>query len=216
MSLTTEAKRSINEKSGSVTVAENRRRSQAERTETTRRLILDQAYQLFGKNGYSKTSLDDIVVQCGLTRGALYHHFNGKKELFSTLVLDVEHEMHEAIASAAGKTPREKFDKSIDIFFDYCAIPEFRQIVLLDGPAILGMEHWSGATEHAREHHLYELVPQLLPDDASDAYRSAFTNIVLGGMKEVASMIAQSDDPDGTRQAARDVLHNLISQFSPT
>lgn len=199
-----------------MTVAENRRRSQAERTETTRKLILDQAYQLFGKRGYSKTSLDDIVVQCGLTRGALYHHFNGKRKLFSKLVFDVEHKMHEAIAAATGETPGERFENSIDIFFSYCAIQEFRQIVLLDGPAVLGTEHWAEPTQHAREHHLYELVPLLLSDDVSDAYRSAFTNIVLGGMKEVASVIAKSDDPDATRRAARDVLHDLISQFSPS
>ena len=195
-------------------VAQQRRRSQAERTETTKKLILEQAYQLFGKSGYSKTSLDDIAVQCGLTRGALYHHFDGKKELFATLCFEVEQEMQEAIASAGGKTPRDKFNRSIDIFFDYCANQEFRQIVLLDGIAILGMEHWSGTSPRARGHHLYELVPRLLPDEASDAYRLAFTNVVLGGMKEAASMIARSDDPDAIRQAARNVLHDLVSKFS--
>ena len=102
-------------------VAQQRRRSQAERTETTKKLILEQAYRLFGKSGYSKTSVDDIAVKCGLTRGALYHHFNGKKELFATLCFDVEQEMQEAIASASGKTPKDKFNNSIDIFFDYCA-----------------------------------------------------------------------------------------------
>ena len=97
-------------------MAQQRRRSQAERTETTKKLILEQAYRLFGKSGYSKTSVDDIAVKCGLTRGALYHHFNGKKELFATLCFDVEQEMQEAADRKNNRLNCESWD--VDLMGD--------------------------------------------------------------------------------------------------
>ncbi len=54
----------------------------------TRKLILDAAYQVFAEKGYGQATIDDIIRACGVSKGALYHHFNSKEELFKALLED--------------------------------------------------------------------------------------------------------------------------------
>ncbi|QCX74450.1 HTH-type transcriptional regulator TtgR [Streptomyces sp. YIM 121038] len=70
------------------------RRSNAERTETTRAQLIDTARQLFGDRGYSATTIAEIARSAGLTTGALYHHWPGKE----ALLVDVVHDIHRELA----------------------------------------------------------------------------------------------------------------------
>ena len=79
-------------------VRENReRRTQAQRRATTRRALLDAARSLFAERGYHETAAEEIVRRAGLTRGALYHHFEDKKDLFRAVVEEMEGEIDERI-----------------------------------------------------------------------------------------------------------------------
>ncbi len=57
-------------------------RTQRQRTEATTGQLLEEARRLFAADGYNATSLDDVVAAAGVTKGALYHHFRSKRELF--------------------------------------------------------------------------------------------------------------------------------------
>ncbi len=59
----------------------------------TRAALIDAARHLFGTQGYVDTSNDQIVAQAGLTKGALYHHFKGKEDLFRVVFEQVQHEV---------------------------------------------------------------------------------------------------------------------------
>ncbi|HZC83333.1 MAG TPA: helix-turn-helix domain-containing protein, partial [Rubrobacter sp.] len=76
---------------------EKGRRTQAERTATTRRALLDAARSLFAERGYHGAAAEEIVRRAGLTRGALYHHFEDKKDLFRAVVDEMEGEIDERI-----------------------------------------------------------------------------------------------------------------------
>ena len=54
--------------------------------ENRKNQILNAAFEVFVKKGYSKTTMDDIVLASKLSKGALYHYYGSKKELFLSLI----------------------------------------------------------------------------------------------------------------------------------
>src|SRR5919206_1407702 len=87
-------------------VSENKeRRTQAERRAATRRALLDAARSLFAEKGYHGTAAEEIVGRAGLTRGALYHHFEDKRDLFRVVVDEMEGEIDEEIEAAERAEP---------------------------------------------------------------------------------------------------------------
>jgi AcrR family transcriptional regulator len=61
---------------------ESTRRTQAERSEATQAALISTARRLFAERGYSGVGTEEIVRAAGVTRGALYHHFDGKAGLY--------------------------------------------------------------------------------------------------------------------------------------
>src|SRR5262245_54937947 len=57
-----------------------------EEAEVTRQRLLDAALSVFSKQGYDATRLEDIAEAAEVTRGAIYHHFGGKVELYNALI----------------------------------------------------------------------------------------------------------------------------------
>ena len=136
---------------GSGTTGGANGRSQAERSQATREALIGAARKLFAKRGYAEVGTEEIVRAAGLTRGALYHHFGGKRELLAAVYEQIERELAERIASGAlGATdPLEAMRAGTEMFLDACLEPEVQRIVLLDAPAVLGWERWRAiAAEH--------------------------------------------------------------------
>lgn len=66
--------------------SEERKTLPERRREETYQGILDAAYQVFARRGYDAATVDEIAAECGVSKGALYHHFASKEELFATLI----------------------------------------------------------------------------------------------------------------------------------
>ncbi|MDW9546217.1 TetR family transcriptional regulator [Sinorhizobium meliloti] len=117
------------------------RRSNRERSDATRTAILDAARTLFVSRGYAETATPDIVAAAGLTRGALYHHFEDKKALFRAIVEREAREVAAMIEQLAGAPlpPREALLAGAAAYFDAMAVPGRVRLLLLDGPAVLGV-----------------------------------------------------------------------------
>lgn len=121
--------------------------TQAERTAATTTKLLATATRLFTDNGFANTSTDDIVKAAGVTRGALYHHFVDKRDLF----LAVFHRLQQGIDEASRKVgsfsrdsdPMEVFVKGCRLYLDICSRdPAVVRIVLTDGPTVIGPAEW--------------------------------------------------------------------------
>lgn len=120
--------------------------SNAERTEQTRAKLIAAGRELFGKQGYGNVSTEQIVAKANVTRGALYHHFGDKRDLFREVAETVEAESTQRTAEAAiaGVTNPDEIDpwqvalNGSRAFLDICLEPEFQQIVILDAPSVLG------------------------------------------------------------------------------
>src|SRR2546429_2836238 len=116
------------------------------RSEATRRRLVSAARTLFGGRGYADVGTEEIVRAAGVTRGALYHEYRDKADLFAAVAEEVEAEIAERIAGAAGAgaeaDPVGALRSGARLFLDACAEPEVERIILLDAPAVLGWEAW--------------------------------------------------------------------------
>jgi len=110
----------------------------------TRALLVKTGRRLFAKRGYRAVSGEEVVAAARLTRGALYHHFDGKAGLFRAVVVDAMKEVNGRIAQAAhGATnPWKALELGIRAFLDVCTAPDLQRILLVDGPAVLGWRAW--------------------------------------------------------------------------
>lgn len=120
---------------------EKNRRSNRERSDRTRAAILEAARALFVARGYADTATPDIVAAAGLTRGALYHHFDDKKALFRAVIESEARAVAATIEESAGDGPaaREALLAGAAAYFDAMAAPGRVRLLLLDGPAVLGV-----------------------------------------------------------------------------
>lgn len=191
------------------------RRTQAERAAETRDALIGAARPLFAAVGFADASLETIVRNAGVTRGALYHHFTDKTELFAAVFERVEGEMAarmgEAVAAAGHSDPVEIMRLCSALWLDACAEPEIQRIVLLEALAVLGWERWSDIG------HRYNIgfVTKLLTDaiESGSIPRQpveATALTIMGALREATLYIARAKDQRKARADAGAVMDRLI------
>ncbi|MFJ4292772.1 TetR/AcrR family transcriptional regulator [Cupriavidus sp. NPDC089707] len=116
-------------------------RSNRERTEATRQALLDAARSLFVERGYGETSTPDVCAAAGITRGALYHHFADKRDLFRHVLADEAAAVAAEIEAAApaGLDPAEALMAGAQAYLDAMTVPGRTRLLLVEGPAALGL-----------------------------------------------------------------------------
>lgn len=193
----------------------NSRRTNAERTEATRKALLAAARELFVAKGYAATSTPEIADRAKVTRGALYHHFADKADLLRAVI---EHEamaVAEAIAANArgADTPLEALTRGADAYFAAMQLNGRAKLLLIEGPAALGgaemdrIDQASGADE---------LLKGLQMAADSGALRGVplrpMAEILSAAFDKAALLIANGAKPKAYRQAARALLAALVSK----
>jgi AcrR family transcriptional regulator len=192
------------------------RRTQAERSAETREALIAAGRSLFAEHGFADVSLEAIVRTAGVTRGALYHHFADKTDLFAAVFERVEGEvaarMGDAIGGAEQADPVEVMRLGAEFWLDACADNEIQRIVLVDAPAVLGWTRW---TEIGNRYNI-GLVRNLLahaieigriPPQPVEV--TAMT--LLGAMREATLYIARAHDHDQARQDAGAVMNRIVN-----
>ena len=120
--------------------------AQKERAVETRAHLLATARGLFAGAGYNATGTTEIVARAAMTRGALYHHFAGKEELFAEVFREVAQELIERSNSSVAPMAGDLWAKVSAAFRHYlqlvAANAEYQRILLIDGPAVLGWTRW--------------------------------------------------------------------------
>src|SRR4051795_12872123 len=116
------------------------------KAEATRARLLRVARDLFAKRGYAGVPTEEIVRRAKVTRGALYHHFRDKKDLFRAVHEQFERELVEALGEKISgiQDARELLVTGVRSFLDACTDPALAQIALLDAPSVLGWAEWRG------------------------------------------------------------------------
>jgi len=118
-----------------------RTREQAERTRLD---LVRAARKLFERRGFDAVSAEEVAAAAGVTRGALYHHFDGKEGVFAAVVEDamIDAKGRLAAAAATARGPGEALERGMGAFLAMCAEPSYRRVLLVDGPAVLGWHAW--------------------------------------------------------------------------
>jgi AcrR family transcriptional regulator len=199
-------------------LSKDNRRTQAERAADTRETLIAAARSLFADPGFADVALETIVRDAGVTRGALYHHFADKTELFAAVFEQVEAEMAagmaEAVAAAGETDPVEVMRLGTHFWLDACADPEVQRIVLMDAPAVLGWQRW---TEIGQRYNI-GVVTSLLAD-AIEAGRisplpvEATALTMLGAVREATLYVARASNQRQARKDAGAVMDRLIDSL---
>jgi AcrR family transcriptional regulator len=173
--------------------------AQAEATQTA---LLDAARDLFAARGYAAVPTEEIVQRAGVTRGALYHHFRDKQDLFRAVVEKLEQETVEKIASAAFSEadPWLQQQTALGAFLDVCLEPDVQRIILTDAPSVLGLEAWR-EIEAKYGLALVRAGLQLVMEAGLIAEQplDPLAHLLLGALSEAGLVIARAEDPKAAR-----------------
>jgi AcrR family transcriptional regulator len=187
----------------------DRRDRRAERGEATRAALVRAARELFSSRGYAAVGTNELVERAGVTRGAMYHHFSEKKDLFRAVYEQVEQELVEATAAKMHETedPWELLLTGTRSFFDACTDPALRQIGLIDGLAVLGWQEW----REIGSRYVFGLVTYGLRNamDAGVLRRAnveQLAHLFIGALGEAAMVLANAEDPEATRAEVEGAL----------
>jgi AcrR family transcriptional regulator len=197
----------------------NVKRTQAERSEATRDALITAGRALFAERGYAAVGTEEIVRAAGVTRGALYHHFDGKQDLFEAVYERIEVELAQRIASGAldsGATePLAAMRAGAEMFLQAATEPEAQRIVLLDGPSVLGWDRWR---EIAAEHGLglIEATLQAAIETGAIAEQPVrpLAHVLMGALDEAAMLVARAEDPERMRAEVGRTLDALLTGLS--
>jgi AcrR family transcriptional regulator len=190
----------------------------AERSEETRAALIAAARELFADRGFASVGTEEIVRAARLTRGALYHHFESKEDLFRAAYEDVERELVERIAADAlsATNPLEALHAGARAFLDACEDPAVQRIALIDAPSVLGWEQW-------REIGLrygFGLVHQTLEAamDAGLIERQPvrpLAHLLLGAIDEAAMLVARARDGGQTKREVAASVDRYLDSLRP-
>jgi AcrR family transcriptional regulator len=189
----------------------------AEQVAQTRAALVAAGRLLFGRHGFADTSVEDLAREARVTTGALYHHFPTKTALFEAVFEEAHLEMMAASGHAAAGAPDEleALARGFDAFLDAVLQPDVQQIIVIDGPAVLGLARF---TELDERHALSLIVSAL--EVAVAAGRlvvgdpETVTRLLFGALTRGAMLIANSADPVATRHAVAQGIRALLGGFA--
>ena len=185
------------------------------RSEATRRRLVTAARALFGARGFAEVGTEEIVRAAEVTRGSLYHQFRDKADLFAAVAEEVEAEIAERIAGAAGAEaaadPVGALRSGARLFLDACAAPEVERIILLDAPAVLGWQAWRdlagryglGLVQFGLQSAIEAgaIVPQPV---------APLAHVLIGALNESALYVARAEDPAAAREQCVAIIDRIL------
>lgn len=184
------------------------RRTQAQRRAETKAAVMRSATKHFGQNGFNKTSLEDIADDCGISIAPIYHYFKNKKNLFVAVNEQLERQILQS---------NEENTDSVDAiisswkkFLNLCQDPIFRQIVLIDGPTILGKDRTfnsdvsKGALERMRKRFGAQ----------GNNYKAEISGrMLMAALAEAGLFVGNCDNPEKASQDAEELVIALVKKM---
>jgi AcrR family transcriptional regulator len=190
----------------------------AEQVAQTRAALIAAGRRLFGRQGFAATSVDDLAREARVTTGALYHHFPNKTKLFEAVFEQAHTELMEASVQAAMGAPDEVelLGRGFEAFLDSAQQPELRQIVIVDAPAVLGLARFTELDEqYAFTEIMYALQSAVAAGRLEVEDPETLTRLLLGALTRGAMLVANSGEPEQTRQSVARTMRSLLSSFTP-
>jgi AcrR family transcriptional regulator len=192
-------------------VAVNKR---VEQGQATRAALIELATELFATNGYDATAIPAVLDAAGVSRGALYHHFESKEALFEAVLESVEAQaMVKVTRAARGATdPLDGLRRGCSAYLAMCRDPVVRQISLIDAPAVVGWQRW----REIDEQHAFGLVKAAIAAIAADGrvkpeLVDVMAHMVLAALLEVALLVARADEGRLAIRRGQEAIDELLT-----
>jgi len=191
------------------------RRSQAERSAATRGALVRAARELFARDGYAATGREAIVERAGVTRGALYHHFDDKEALFRAVFEELEAEVMAKAAEAAVTVPPDdplgQLRAGSLAYLDITLDPAVQRICLLDAPAVLS----PAVRQEVLDAYAAGLVREVLRAAMETGALipqplEPLTHLLLAALHEAALYVARAGDQAAARAEVGDTVTHLL------
>ena len=168
----------------------------AEHAADTRGALITAARRLFAAHGFDGTGTEQIVAEARVTRGALYHHFRDKADIFRAAMAEIR--------------------DGVSAFLDVCVGGDFQRIVLVDGPRVLGAEAWEDLVERYGRSLLEEWLRRCMSTgDLDQVPVRALARLLIAMLTEASLAIARADDPVAERAALGEVLDRMLIGLRP-
>jgi AcrR family transcriptional regulator len=184
------------------------------RGDQTRRDLITAGRALFVDPGFFKATIGDLVTRSGVgTRGAFYHHFNNKTELFHAVFTEVEQDlMLRSLAHPPpGRSAWEQLVTGLRGFLVAALEAEVQRIILIDGPVILGWQTLRAIQDASSIAMIEVLVRRAISDGSIEPQPvHELTHMLVAALEEAALLVAHSSDPDEARASSGQVLDGLL------
>ena len=188
------------------------------RGDQTRRDLIDAGRSLFVQKGYFNTSIGDLVATSGVgTRGAFYHHFKDKAELFRAVFEEVERDLTlRSLASPpSGADSWERLSTGLRGFLESALEPEVQRVMLLDGPVVLGWQTLRAIQENNSIALINEMVAEAIAEGIIDDQPvGELTHMLVAALEEGALLVAHAKSPARARTRAARILDRLLLSFA--
>jgi AcrR family transcriptional regulator len=201
--------------SSAATTADRPRRTQADRSASTIAALINAARELFAEQGFAATSRDQIAQRAGVTRGALYHHFESKTAVAAAVVAELENELVGRVISAAaeGEDVRAQLHLACRAYMDAAADPTIARI-LADAPAVLGV----AACRQLDAESCLPLLEQGFARAAEEGVEvpgdpAVAAGLLLGLLNEAAGLIAAAPFNRARREAVNATVDTFLTKL---
>lgn len=193
------------------------RRTQADRSATTTAALISAGRRLFAEHGFAGVGTEAIVHHAEVSRGALYHHFADKTELFAAVMNQIEGEVTAELAAVVLADTDADFvtamTRCMEAWLDACERPDVQRIVLVDGPSVLGWSRWRQICQP----HILGLVEAALNQAIADGTideqpAKPLAHVLLAVADEAAMYVANAaDKPEAKREMLAITRRVLLS-----
>ncbi len=185
--------------------------------EETKAALLAAARALFGENGYAATSLDDVVARAGVTKGALYHHFGGKSELFQAVYEQVKREVSDRVVAVfLEPDPWQAALSGIRLMIEAQLDPEVRRIALHDARSVLDWEQIRAVETRFGTVGLRGVLRRAVRVGAIEPQPLRPLALLLSGaIAEACLYVADADDPGAALDEAMGLVQRLLEGLRP-
>jgi AcrR family transcriptional regulator len=181
---------------------------QSERREATIAAILKASRKLFSTRGFDATSIDDIAASAGVAKGAVYHHFESKEEIFTQVLDNVQAELAASPPPSLLKIsdPLDQIATAVMEYLIAANAPGIRQILLIDGPAVIGWQKWREIDDRYFGAGTKAAVERIFAQSTPPARIEAVTHLLMGAVMEACLVCAKSQN---VKKSARELSSAL-------
>jgi AcrR family transcriptional regulator len=192
---------------------------QAERSSASMAAIVTSARELFSRSGYHDVTIDQVAERAGLAKGSVYYHFGSKLDLFDHVLDDLQHSLADALAARprpATPATAQSIAAGIQAYLHAANRPTIRQILLVDGPVVLGWQRWREIDDKHFAHTVRGGLRQIMDPTATDVRLRSATSLIMGAIMEAAIDSGTSKRPSKTVEVHCATIELLLTGLAAT